>query len=426
VFQAYRDGSGRYDEVIIDAEFQHNRCIWAHNCRYVEFNALKLTRAKREGMMLGVGGTGFDSFADPVDHITVRNCIAYNCSSANTYHGGFDVRAASSDILFERCEATDCGQGFTAGVPHHLVKSQLPKRITWRDCLARDNRRHGENSDGVALAGAHECLVSRMVAVGNVDDGINSQGPHCDDNVFEYCVAYNQNPDNDPDGDGNGFKINNINNAVLQTGLSGGANNIVRHCISFDNPSRGYDDTDGSQNTRYYNNIAYRNQSWGWILDSNAGQPGAGTTIGATLINNIAYGNRNFYDGVSSADSDMAASSTWNSVAFSDFNLVGDGRTPGIRLGEPTWDQDSIGGTIASPLDPMFVNVDPVVDIDLWVGDPAFRTPNPNFGRVTGLEFLSVSPCIDTGTDVGQDFNATDGDSNGSNLFDIGAYEFEQ
>ncbi len=422
-FTAFQQPDGRYDNVVLDGQFLHLRCIWIHACSYVDITAITVTRAIREGMLLGVGGTGFNSFVDPVNNINVRDCIATNCSLPNTWFGGFGIRAGSSDILFDRCEASNCGQGFLAGVPHHLIKSEQPRRITFRDCLARDNRRHDENSDGFTLAGAHECLLQRCVATGNVDDGFNSQGPHCDDNIFEYCVAYDQDPENTVDGDGNGFKLNNINNGIMMNGFSGGRDGIVRYCISYDNRSRGFDDTDGSHACSYYNNISYRNESWGFLMDSNAGQAGSGVTMGATLINNIGYANRDFYAG-GGGDTDIALAFTQNPVQFSDYNFVGDGRFPGVQDGSPDWDQSSIGGSVTSPISPQFTGLNPVCDINLWIGDPAFRIPNPNFARVTGLELLSDSLCIDAGTDVGQLFDPIDGDGDGTSEFDMGPFEF--
>jgi cysteine-rich repeat protein len=424
-FRAFRRPNGRYDNVTLDAEFEHDRAVWIHNCEHIVIDGLIATGAKREGFLLGVGGAGFSPFEDPVAHIVVRNCLAIENSGPNTSHGGFTVSGPSHDIVFDRCDANDCGKGFIAGVPHHLVKSQQPRRITWLDCIARNNIRHGENSDGFTLAGAHDCVLTRCVAVRNVDDGFNSQGPHCDNNIFEYCVAYEQNADDLPNGDGEGFKINNINNGILTSGYSGGRNGIVRHCVAFDNLSRGFDDTDGSHNTRYYSNVSYRNGAWGFLLDSNAGQSGTGVSLGATLINNIGHANQLFYTNSNGDDTDFAPAYSQNPILFSDYNFAGDGRLPGSHNGAPaSWDNNSIGGTHDDPMDPLFVDFNPTCDINLYTGDPAFRIPNPNFARVTGLGLLGASPCVDQGTYTGQLFDPEDGNLNGTAEYDMGASEF--
>ena len=74
---------------------------------------------------------------------------------------------------------------------------------------------------------------------------------------------------------------------------------------------------------------------------------------------------------------------------------------------------------------PGFADPNPVCDTNLWIGNPAMRVPNPNFGMVSGLEFANgSSPCVDAGTDVGQTFAPIDGDGNGTADFDMGVYEF--
>jgi hypothetical protein len=193
----------------------------------------------------------------------------------------------------------------------------------------------------------------------------------------------------------------------------------VRGCIAFDNNQRGFVDGNGSHNCRYFNCVAYRNNraggvaNWGFLFESRAGRPEApGVTIGATFKNCVSYLH------APSPDITSGCPPSYHSVLESDYDLIGDGQTCAAICNISTWDQHSFGGN------PQFISLDPVCDTNLWVGNPALRIPNPQFGIVDGLRLGPSSPCIDHGTNIGQSEAPVDGNGDGTAQYDIGPYEF--
>src|SRR5206468_1490026 len=131
-----------------------------------------------------------------------------------------------------------------------------PFNITFSFLSAHDNVMSAGNSNGLVFYGARNSKMQHCVAYGNSDTGMGSQGPLCDNNVWEDCVAFAQ----VQGGNSRGYQFNNTRGDLLAAGWIGGRDNVIRRCIAFDNAyGRGFVDGNGSQNCRYLNCIAYRN-----------------------------------------------------------------------------------------------------------------------------------------------------------------------
>src|SRR5207253_5750194 len=105
-------------------------------------------------------------------------------------------------------------------------------------------------------------------------------------------------------------------------------------------------------------------------------------------------------------------------VASADYNFWSDlaGFQPFVTARRTSYD----GGVIEPHSlagDPMLMSMSPVVDVNLYSGDPAQHVPNPHFGVVDGLHVASGSPCMNAGADIHEPYPAADG------AYDMGAYE---
>jgi hypothetical protein len=373
-FQAYKRADGKYDTVILDAQLIYARACWVHNCSYINFDGLTFIGGQRQGIRLGSGQHGDNPFVDPALNITVKNCVARDNGMPNTWFGGFEVVGPSRDILFFQCESFRNGQGFNAGVAHHLIRDQQPWRVRFERCYAHDNTKGGGNSNGLIFDGCVDSQIVKCVAFGNSDTGIGSQGPYCDNQLFEDCVVFGA----PAGGNSRGAQFNNVNPQILSQGHWGGRGTIVKNCFFYDNSfGRGCVDGNGSDGAQYLNNVSYRNGAndptgWGFLLESNSGLAGyAHIMNGCTFTGNVAVGNN-------ANATDLGAG--WpGSIKFSDYITISSGQLLGQKFNNVSWDQHS--RIIANR------NLTPICDTNLWVTDQAYRIPNTNFGTVTGLSF---------------------------------------
>lgn len=354
VFRAIGD-----EPVIIDANGDHFEAVWIH-ANYIQLEGITAIGAKRWGFLI-----------EDATGIVVTDCIARNNAlDGQGVDGGFQIIGPSRDCVLERCESLENGTGFTIGVKN---AEENPEGITLRDCVAHNNQVDDEDSDGFSLIQVKNCSLIRCVAYANADDGINTQGPDCDNIILDRCVAYDSNPQHTVDGDGNGFKLS-------VGGPSIGY--VVTRCVAFDNATRGFDDGD-AVGTVYYHNTAFRNERWGFLFEGED----------AIVVNNIAV--RNYPTNPAGDAARDAKSSRTGAVAQSEHNLWGDGVfIAGL-------DKGSLQGT------PQFISTEMIVAI-LDMNDS-------DFADVAALHLDPSSRGIDAGKDVGQPFSGA--------APDLGAYE---
>src|SRR5262249_53313271 len=152
-------------------------------------------------------------------------------------------------------------------------------------------------------------------------------------------------------------------------------------------------------------NVTFSNAYWGFLME---GQ-------GAIMKNNIGLGNAlaHLYQGIFG---DAVLYGT--NVASADYNFWSDlaGYSP-FANGRHTSYDAAIVEPHSRTGNPLFVSTSPVVDTNLYTGNPALHVPNPTFGQVTGFQLNSGSPCIDAGTNVQQSYPMMGA------AYDMGAYE---
>lgn len=426
-FQAHRLANGEYENVVFDGLGTHDAVVWLYGCKYVALDSITVTGGRQYGILLGYMISNPPPTRQfPAEYILVKSCVAHHNMNTTpaTWYGGFHVVAGSHDVTLDHCESYANGSGFWVGFAHDTNAANQPSRVSLLWCLAHDNMAHADNSDGFSLFGLSSSLLSHCVAYNNADDNFQTQGPFADNNVFEYCVAINANPTHDPAGNGDGFKIGNINNNLRTAGFVGAINTVVRNCLSIGNWQRGFEDTEGSQGGRYINNVALGNGEWGFLTDTRM-------PVRATLLNNIGYQNGLKSNAGNSPCFNFKYQCVYgdtvlfgNRVALSDYNYWSDlsSSTP-FNNNRVT----SADGQVVEPHsragNPLFVNpvipTNPVsmADVNLWVGPALRRVPNPAFGDVPGLRLQSGSPCLDAGTNAAQPYGLV-----GSG-YDMGAFE---
>lgn len=369
-FKAYKRPDGKYDTVILNAGQRVARACWIHNANWINIEGLKFIGGQRQGLRLGSGQHGDNPFADPVTHINVRDCVAFDNGMPNTWFGGFEVVGPSRDVLFYQCEAGYNGNGFIAGTAHHTVRDEQPARVRYERCSAHHHTKGDGNSNGLIFEGCVDSQMIKCVSYANSDTGFGSQGPYCDNQLFEDVVAFGQ--VKGVDSNSRGAQFNNVNPAILLAGHWGGRNTIVRRCWAFDNAfGRGFVDGNGSDGAVYESCVAVRNGAsyetgWGFLLESNAGQPGH-THIreGCRITQSRAYLNH---------PQDVAGRNA--GVKFADYNIYGDGQTLARQFERPDFDLHSVSSGV-----PVTHTI--TCDTNLWSGGPALRIPNVNFGRVS-------------------------------------------
>ncbi|MEK7617241.1 MAG: LamG domain-containing protein, partial [Patescibacteria group bacterium] len=370
-FKAYQDLAGKYETVEIDAANTQDRAAWMHDSSYIVIDGLSFTGAPRQGLLLG----GEASCAGGgVNNVIVKNSIAHDNGVLDTWYGGFAVDVvgrSSHDIIFDRSESYNNGDGFRIG-PHdpHYVISTAPYNVLISYSFSHDNFKGYGNSNGFIFNNAYNSKMSHSVAFRNPDTGFGSQGPGADNNVFEYMVAFGATGANGANG--RGFQVG---NTAITPAVIGGKDNVIHHSYSFDNWKRGFTDPPAAQNFHYYHNTVFRNNLgqvsdyWGILMEAGDGQSGAPVTQTATLKNSVTYLHGNAEDMAIAAGAVFEMSN----------NLVGDGKVGGLNFksGDPKFKAEN--------------NI--IVDINLFLGDPitdpnlwAQKIPNPNFGKVSGLE----------------------------------------
>ena len=261
---------------------------------HVNFEGFELTGARRTALVLH----GPESH-----HVNIRMCHAHhNDHDKNFIGAAFRTVGPVEDILFEDCLSSHNVGGFQlkdganktaskATVPPKAgndgFDSDLPeaqwsswpgwdfsaRRVTIRRCIAHDNTTNDEHSDGFGARYAVDCILEDSIGFRNVDDNVDFIGAtRC---IVRHNIAFNADPENTPNGDGNGIKI----------GVRGGLDSIAHHNICFGNRRGGLDMAD-TERAQAYNNTCVNNDKWFGIWFE-AGR----SKQGVRVQNNIVSGN---------------------------------------------------------------------------------------------------------------------------------------
>jgi len=129
---------------------------------------------------------------------------------------------------------------------------------TVRNCVARncyDPSSGGGNADGIAAESSPRAVIEDCVSHGNSDDGFDLW--QTTETTLRRCWAFGNgsDPDGNPAGDGDGFKLGGGN-------VSG--NNRIERCVAYGNRNRGFDDNTATRRltvihcTAFDNPINYR------------------------------------------------------------------------------------------------------------------------------------------------------------------------
>ncbi len=367
------------ETVIVDAEGSHLECVKMENKSHIVLEGLTAINAKGRNFKI-VNST----------YITIRDCTASDNITGN--QAGFDLQGRTQHCLLERCISTRNGRGFLlSGSPETSDPSQnnRPRFNTIRNCIAYENTRDEEDSDGFQMLASSDNEFVNCVAYSNGDDGFDfTRGSHR--NKMIRCIAYNHPFNPNGDGDGNGFKIGVWGQAPADS-EGGGADCEMSHCIAFDNK---YGLNNNAVRLKISHSVFYNNTSWGVLHDESTGHDGQ-----ATMKNCISTNNGGDV-GFSFAPD--------NPIAEADYNYFGDGTSNNDHSDVTGQDANSLFGATDGPV--RFVNPNnPGIVLDMSL---------PNFPYAPGFELQANSPCRDAGVADGQDFSAVGAG------FDMGVYEY--
>lgn len=337
------------ETVIISGNADTTRTLFSITADYNDVYGLRFTEALRTAVE--VSGSNCE----------VEECWAYDCDGEPTWIGGaFKTVGPVQYVKFKYCMANGCSIGFefredptqtagTAKVPPvagntgHVVDLPQEDWDTWEGwtdyaaryctmerCIAYDNRLRDEHSDGIYSRYAIECNFLENIAYGNTDDNFDELGStRC---VIRGNMAWDANPEDTVDGDGNGIKV----------GVRGGLYNEIVGNISFANERAGIDVAD-TELARVAHNACVNNEWIGiWFEGVRA------TTGGHTILNNACKNN---------TVADIAFNSPGSHpIAEKDYNIVADDNDHNWAVAA------GANGSIST--DPDWVNDTPTIDTD--------------------------------------------------------------
>ncbi len=302
--------------------------------------------------------------AGPAQHVVIESCISHNNSS------GFMLRESPTRTASQAAVPPRAGNiGFLEDLPEEEWDDWpgwttiAPRFVTIRNCIAFDNALIDEHSDGIASRYGIESVFENNIVFGNTDDGLDILGGvRC---TISGNIAFNNDPLDTPNGDGNGIKI----------GVRGGLDHIVHHNISFGNPRGGIDLAD-TERAVVVNNTAFNNRDWfGMWFEGNR------SAIGLTVVNNISRGNTKGDIGVIPA----------LPTNFVDNNLVSDANDHPWAI--------PLGPASHVSTDPLFLDEASVIDTAF----PAGLTVSEKLSFIRAQVYAKLglapgSPAIDAGT----------------------------
>jgi parallel beta-helix repeat protein len=314
------------------------------------------------GALRGVG---------PIRHVVFEDCLSHHNSV------GIELRESPTQINSSAHVPPTAGN---TGFANDLPEDQWDAWEGWtayaarycaiRRCVVYDNRTLDEHSDGIMTRYTIETTVQENISFRNADD--NYDGLGATRGVFVGNIAFQANPENTIDGDGNGMKV----------GVRGGLDNLVARNIAFDNPRGGIDMAD-TERAKVYNNTVFHNGEWfGIWFEATRAQAG-----GMRVLNNICR-----HNGTLGGRSDI-------------------GRLTGVRLlaYDHNCVSDDASGSFAPPAGPNgFVSTDPLFTNESLVVDTVFPAgltipERLAFIRAQVYEKLSLtvgSPVIDRGAAI--------------------------
>ncbi len=279
------------EQVVFSGQNGVSNTLLDIHAAFIDIAGLELTGARRAALQIN-GGDSHD--------INIRLCHAHhNDHDGNWIGAAFRTNGPASHILFEECISHDNAGGFqlresptqtsgTAAVPPRAgntgFANDLPeaqwsawpgwtaiaaRHVTWRRCIAYNNMLIDEHSDGFGLRYGIECIMEDCIGFRNSDEGADLLGAtRC---IARRNIMFDNDPDNTPNGDGNGIKI----------GVRGGLDCLAYGNIVFDNPRGGIDMAD-TERPVVFNNTVFNNDVWFGIWFE-----GGRSQTGATIFNNI-------------------------------------------------------------------------------------------------------------------------------------------
>lgn len=245
--------------------------------------------------------------------------------------------------------------------------------------ISHDQVLSGGNSDGIDIDAplSTNAYIHDNIVYGNADDGIDTW--NSSNNLIVRNVAYNQNGV----GDGNGFKMGGW------SGSAAGGNNTVIGNVSYNNKTAGFT-TNGGSGSRYYNNTAYHNGSYGFD-DGWRDFSCSISNCASVYVNNIGYDNLkgNFAAYIYTAVSHNNIWYSDNGSAGVSFNYVNYASLAAFF--DKTGLDNPNGGDLASlQVNPLFVNPSGGI-FDLQPSSPAIDRGDPsNPGQITAVNRVDI------------------------------------
>ena len=216
-----------------------------------------------------------------------KNNIIENCSFHNN---GYGTDSAGTMI-----------DGGCTGVQAH------GDSLLMLNCDSYDNEDlpAGENSNGFVVSGKGVVLKGCR-AWHNSDDGFDFWYS-VDRIVVDNCYAYRNGTG--ITGNGMGFKLG---GSTINQSDTSRAWHLLRHCVSFDNRGKGYDQNGNPRGTTFYNCTGFRNGGGGFNMDFPSTDPD-------TVYNCISYLNTN--TNVAFEDRSVLVTNSWQiaTVTADDF-----------------------------------------------------------------------------------------------------------
>ncbi len=358
------------ETVILDAENEHNECIRIRNQSHLHIEGLIAERSRGRNIRI-----------EDSQYIEVVQCVARDNLLGNL--PGFLLQGRCRYCVFDRCVSTRNGRGFLLSgrvETNDPTGEHRPRFCTVRNCLAYENTRDAEDSDGFQMLASSDNALIRCVAHDNGDDGFDlTRGSHR--NVLVGCVAYNHPFDPNGDGDGNGFKIGVWGQAPPDSD-GGGVDCVISRCISFGNKI-------GLNNNairlRIFNNVFFGNRRFGLVFDE--------STVATCRQSPSCHGEAIVRNNITSDNGDgdiIFNRARRNPVLNSDFNFIGDTTSTNDHNDESGHESASLFGRDVGG--PGFV--------DSEAGMVVTDVLSAEFGLVPGFRPGANSIAIDRGRQV--------------------------